>query len=246
MLKAVRQHYYQAAYVRSAASSPHECPVCGQGLRKFMRSRWGDSVCCVCRSHERHRLVWLFFQRQTNLFDGRPKSMLHVAAEEQFQMRLGPALGAGYLTADLLSPRAMVRMDITDIQYPGSHFDVIYCSHVLEHVPDDRAAMREFARVLKPDGWSVLLVPIFGEKTFEDPAVTSPQDRLRVFGQEDHVRIYGPDFADRLVESGMEVRKFLPTDFLSVREMARFDLTALAGDIFLCKKRTPPGGVAAG
>jgi len=96
---------------------------------------------------------------------------------------LGNQLNDGYLTADLSNPKAMVKMDITDIQYPDESFDVIYCSHVLEHVPDDRKAMQEFFRVLKKDGWAVLLVPIVGELTFEDPSIVDPVERTKIFGQ---------------------------------------------------------------
>jgi ubiquinone/menaquinone biosynthesis C-methylase UbiE len=110
------------------------------------------------------------------------------------------------MTADLHSP-AMVKMDITNIQFPDETFDVVYCSHVLEHVPDDRKAMREFYRVLKSNGWAVLLVPIIVEKTFEDPSIDKPKDRLRLFGQSDHVRKYGRDYVDRLRESGFSVSK---------------------------------------
>jgi SAM-dependent methyltransferase len=109
-----------------------------------------------------------------------------------------------------MNPRAMVRMDITDIQYPKDTFDVIYCSHVLEHVVDDRKAMREFHRVLRPDGWALLLVPITVEKTFEDPSVTDPEERLSVFGQEDHVRCYGPDYVERLRNPDSRFVSFAP------------------------------------
>ena len=113
-------------------------------------------------------------------------------------------IGEGYITADLLDPRVRVRMDITDIPYPNNFFDVIFCSHVLEHVPNDRRAMQEFSRVLKHEGWAVIMVPCFPErgKTFEDPSVTDPAERLRLFWQEDHVRLYGNDFVERLEASG--------------------------------------------
>jgi SAM-dependent methyltransferase len=128
-------------------------------------------------------------------------------------------------------------MDITDIQYPDESFDVIFCSHVLEHVPDDRKAMREFARVLKSSGWAVILVPCFPDrgKTFEDWSVTDPAEWLKVFGQADHVRVYGNDFADRLQECGFDVRVVHPCDFLSPKDMKRFDVEW--GDIFLSTKR---------
>jgi SAM-dependent methyltransferase len=162
--------------------------------------------------------------------------MLHVAPESQFVNRLAAAVGTGYITADLLDPKAMVRMDITNIQYPNEFFDVIYCSHILEHIPNDRLAMLEFARVLKPNGFAVILVPIVRDKTFEDPSVTDPKERLRFFGQADHVRAYGPDFVERLREAGMTVRKYSASDFLGWKEIVRFNLTKLSGDIFYCTK----------
>ena len=112
------------------------------------------------------------------------------AKRGEFERLLKKQLGSGYLTSDIRHPRAMVKMDITDIQYPDNPFDVIYCSHVLEHVPDDRRALSEFYRILKPTGWAILLVPIIAEKTFEDPSITDPSERLKLFGQADHVRGY--------------------------------------------------------
>lgn len=130
-------------------------------------------------------------------------------------------------------------MDVTDIQYEDGSFDVIYCSHVLEHVPDDRKAMAEFHRVLKPDGWAILLVPITASKTIEDPSVTAPEDRLRLFGQEDHVRKYGPDYIDRLINAGFAVKEIAATDFLSERGIRRMEVqTHVAGNIFLCTKQS--------
>jgi SAM-dependent methyltransferase len=189
-----------------------------------------------CNSLERHRLVWLYFERMTNLFDGVPKKMLHVAPEPMLQGLLKERLGSGYLTGDLFSPAAMVRMDITDIQYGAEEFDVIYCSHVLEHVSDDRRAMREFWRVLNPHGWAVLLVPMGTGRTFEDPSVTDPAERARLFGQEDHVRAYGPDYVDRLGEAGFQVRVTKPADFLSAREIVHMGITDAAGEVYCCTK----------
>ncbi len=144
----------------------------------------------------------------TDLFDGNSKRMLHVAPEKALQRKFEKLPNLDYLTGDLNERSAMVKMDITDIQFPNHSFDVIYCSHVLEHVSDDRRAMREFARVLKPVSWAVLLVPVKGDVTFEDPSVTSPEDRESLFGQFDHVRNYGLDFRDRLEEAGFKARIF--------------------------------------
>ena len=162
--------------------------------------------------------------------------MLHVAPERPLEVRLRDELGEGYLTADLLDRRAMVQMDITDIQYPDQTFDVIYCSHVLEHVPDDKKAMREFHRVLKNDGWAILLVPITSDSTYEDASITSAEDRLQAFGQDDHVRRYGPDYADRLREAGFQVKISKPADVASSEEIARMGLTDAGGEIYYCTK----------
>jgi len=215
------------------------CPVCKKSSRKFGEAgiaKRSDAQCIFCGSLERGRLVWLYFEKMTNLFDQNPKQMLHVAPESYFEKSLKRQMGSGYLTADLKNPGVMVQMDITDIQYPNETFDVIYCSHVLEHVLDDKRAMREFYRVLKSDGWAVILVPIMSEKTFEDPSVTHPSERLRLFGQEDHVRIYGPDFAERLREAGFVVKIVRPTDFLKNEEIVRMGITKSAGEIYLCTK----------
>ncbi|MBI3831903.1 MAG: methyltransferase domain-containing protein [Planctomycetes bacterium] len=216
------------------------CPVCGMPSRKF--SAYGlaqrpDAQCMYCGAVERHRLVWLYWKMKTDLFDGRPKKMLHVAPEPAFEGLLRRRLGAGYLTADLFDARAMVKMDVGKIQYPNETFDVVYCSNVLEHVPDDRQALREFLRVLKPDGWAIVQVPVVAERTFEDPAITAPAERLKAYGQADHVRIYGPDFIERLKEAGFKVRVTALSDFLSPKETVRMGITKHAGEIYYCTKR---------
>jgi SAM-dependent methyltransferase len=144
-------------------------------------------------------------------------------------------LGSGYLTADLLDPRAMERMDVTNVPHRNGSFDVIYCSHVLEHVPDDRRAMREFFRVLKPSGWALLLVPIRVPHTVEDPSIVDPAKRRELFGQEDHVRRYGPDFADRLRGVGFAVKTISAADVLDKDDIERMEL-AHTEPMYLCTK----------
>ena len=160
------------------------CPICGRSSRRFRK--FGviprdDAQCPHCGSLERHRLLWIYVSRETNLFDGTPKKMLHFAPELCLQSMFKKRLGDNYLTADLFDPHAMIKMDITNIEYPDQSFDVIYCSHVLEHVLDDRKAMREFFRVLKKDGWAILLVPDGSKTTFEDPSIIEPEERLKAF-----------------------------------------------------------------
>jgi predicted SAM-dependent methyltransferase len=184
------------------------CPVCRTHLRSFTSYDAGriECECPVCRSLERHRLAWLFFTRKTNLFDGVPKKFLHIAPEWTFVEVFSRMRFLKYITADIASPLAMVHLDVTALPFTDKYFDVIFCSHVLEHVPNDQTAMREFYRVLKPGGWFLPDVPVLRDTTFEDPSITGSEERERVFGQSDHVRIYGRDFKGRLENAGFQVR----------------------------------------
>jgi SAM-dependent methyltransferase len=171
-----------------------------------------------------------------DFFQMPPRKMLHVAPEAVLEERFRPLLGAGYVTADLLAAKVDVRMDITNIQYPDASFDFIYCSHVLEHVPDDRKAMREFRRVLSSNGVAILTVPITADQTVEDPSIEDPKERLRLFGQEDHVRRYGRDYASRLKEEGFSVTEIRPRDVLTSGEIEKMGITSAAGEIYACKE----------
>ncbi len=235
ILRHIRSYFYHIIY----KGNGRYCPVCQRSSSKFGDAGLvprHDARCYFCGSLERHRLVWLYFERMTNLLDGRPKKMLHVAPETVFAELLATKLKEGYLTADLYDPKVMVKMDITDIHYDDASFDVIYCSHVLEHVPDDQKAMREFRRVLTEGGWAILQVPTTAKKTFEDPSVTDPVKRRELFGQEDHVRQYGPDFAERLLAAGFHVHTIYPSDFLSNEEITQMGITDAAGEIYYCTK----------
>lgn len=179
-----------------------EKKVVGGGFRPLAR-------CPVCKSTDRERLLYLYLTQKTDLFT-RPHKVLHVAPEPGLEALFESRPEIDYLTADLSSPRVRVRMDITAIDFPDQHFDVILCNHVLEHIPDDRQAMRELHRVLSADGWAILQVPIglALDATFEDFSVTDPAQRETVFGQSDHVRIYARDYRQRLVDAGFEVETF--------------------------------------
>lgn len=215
------------------------CPVCDKSSRRFRHFgllKREDAQCVHCQALERHRFLWLYILRNTDLFNSTPKKMLHVAPESCFESRLKKRLGDNYITADLYNPGAMVNMDITNIAYPDESFDVIYCSHVLEHVQDDKRAMREFYRVLKNDGWAILLVPITSEKTFEDPSIVVPSERIKYFGKEDHVRNYGLDYVDRLREAGFSVEVSKVNDLVQSHEAIRMGLSRDSGEIYYCTK----------
>jgi len=203
----------------------YECPICGSRLRRFRPAGRRVPVltdrhvigggyrpngrCPVCLANDRARLIYLYLLRKTNLFSAGAK-LLHVAPESGLSRIMLQHGNIDYLTADISSDSAMVKMDITKIGYPDGFFDVIICNHVLEHVIDDRRAMRELYRVLRPGGWGILQVPISQslDATYEDFSVTDPAERERVFGQADHVRIYAIDYPDRLRASGFETSVF--------------------------------------
>ena len=235
-LRAEVKNYFAT---RSYHGTGRFCPVCEKSSRRF--EHYGvvprpDALCMRCHALERHRLLWLFMKQRTDLFDGRRKAVLHVAPEPCLESRFRRQLGRDYLTADLCNAAAMVKMDITDIRYPDESFDVIYCSHVLEHVTEDRRAMREFHRVLKPQGWAILLVPIVGETTFEDASIVDPAERERVFGQFDHVRNYGLDYPERLSDAGFHVEVTRIEDLASQSDAERMGLTPVAGEIYFCTR----------
>lgn len=195
------------------------CPMCGSHLRKFIPlyrpyHRW----CPVCQSLARHRFVWHYFQQGLLPQRGTNLRVLHVAPEKAIQNLFQSLPGIQYLSGDLFNKSAMVKMDICDIHYPDDSFDIIFCSHVLEHVSDDRQALSEFKRVLSSQGQLMLMVPIIGDKTIEDPSIIDPVDRERVFGQLDHVRAYGSDFPEIVRSQGFEVQTYQPKDFLNSDE----------------------------
>lgn len=185
------------------------CPVCNGHFCKLLPfgiNPRPNAQCPRCSSLERHRLIWLYLREKTNFFTARLK-VLHFAPERCFQGRFKSMPNLDYITADLDSPFADRKIDIIAIPFEDETFDCVFCSHVLEHVPDDRKAMREIYRILKRGGWAILQVPIDNrrEKTFEDPAVTDPKEREKLFGQWDHVRIYGKDYKNRLEKAGFKV-----------------------------------------
>jgi SAM-dependent methyltransferase len=184
------------------------CPCCGKHCTDWSdwSSTYRNVVCPNCDSQPRHRLFSLYLKERTD-FEHKNLKVLHFAPERILRKQFSSMPNLDYTTADLNDSSVDIKIDITEIPYADNTFDVIFCSHVLEHVPNDRKAMSELARVLKPGGWAYLQVPLDRkrEKTFEDPNIVSPEDRLRYYWQEDHVRLYGLDYKDRLEQTGFIV-----------------------------------------
>ncbi len=170
-------------------------------------------------SLERHRLLWLFLKNETHFFS-QPLKVLHFAPEQAFYHRFKKLSHLEYTTTDLNSPLADVKADICNLPFDDHKFDVILCNHVLEHIPDDTKAMSEIFRILKPGGWAILQIPqdLSREKTFEDNSITDPSERTKIFGQYDHVRVYGMDYFDKLKQVGFEVKPVTYTDHFSAQD----------------------------
>lgn len=182
------------------------CPLCGSKPRYFRPAGILErSQCPECGSHQRHRLAWIALHQLTPLFDGKPRRILHVAPEDAVAKLLKAIPNANYRSCDLDPQLADEQVDLTAMPFADGSLDFIYCSHVLEHIPDDRKAMQEIRRVLSPQGFALIMVPIFRAITDEDPSVTDPEERTRRFGQFDHVRVYGEDFCDRLRDAGLSL-----------------------------------------
>ena len=196
-------------YSLSATGSEFHCPVCKNDLSKFVKfgiDTINELHCPFCGSLGRERLLWLIIENRT-LITKSPCSLLEIAPVECFMKNFSSIQNLKYMSGDLNSSLAMVKLDITEMPIDDSSFDYVICSHVLEHVPDDHKAITELARVIKPSGTLFILNPVDfdRENTFEDFSITDPKERLLYFGQEDHVRIYGKDYISRLEAGGLNV-----------------------------------------
>lgn len=192
------------------------CPVCRARCAAFVtdpRTGRPDAGCPVCDSRERHRAVWPYLMRCTPLARAGLR-VLHVAPEPSFEHRLRRFGNLEYTTLDLDRRDVDFQEDLTKLSFEDDRFDFIICNHVLEHIRDDAAAMREMFRVLGPGGFAEITVPgpepalgfpVPLERTREDPSVITREERQQRYGHPGHVRQYGADLADRLGAAGFEV-----------------------------------------
>ena len=229
---------FLALYLRG---KKYEDPIDGKTFRKFLPYGYGSPRANVLSpstlSLERHRLLWLYLTRETDFFS-KPLKVLHVAPEQAFYKRFKNQKNLTYITTDLYSPLADVKAYLCALPFEDDSFDVIFCNHVLEHIPDDTQAMCELYRVMKKGGWGIFQVPqdINRAHTFEDDTITDPAERTRIFGQYDHVRVYGLDYFDRLRQVGFEVEEIVYSTHFTAEEIERYRI--VPQEILpLCKKQ---------
>lgn len=187
-------------------------------------------------SLERHRLFWLYLKNETTFFKQNHK-VLHFAPEQAFYKRFLKLKNIDYTTTDLNSPIADVKADICNLPFEDNSFDFIICNHVLEHIPDDRKAMKELYRVLSFGGTAIIQVPYDATltTTYEDNSITDPKERAKIFGQYDHVRIYGMDYFNKLADVGFQVEAVDYTNTLTDKEINTYRLAK--GELIpVCRK----------
>lgn len=204
-------------------------PIDGKNFRKFLPYGYEtpreNVLSPSTLSLERHRLLWLYLKRESDFFTGQHK-VLHFAPEQAFYSRFRKMKNLDYTTTDLNSPLADVKADICDLPFEDSSFDIILCNHVLEHIPDDKKAMSELFRVMKKGGWGIFQIPqdLSRATTFEDDSITDKKKRAEIFGQYDHVRIYGLDYFQKLEDAGFNVSPIAYSEQLTEAEADRFRL----------------------
>ncbi len=204
-------------------------PIDGKKFKSFLPYGYGKQRNNVLSpstlSLERHRLLWLYLKNETDFFSVE-KKILHFAPEQAFYKRFKKMKNLDYVTTDLNSPLADVKADICNLPFKDNEFDMILCNHVLEHIPDDTKAMQELYRVLKVGGMGIFQIPqdLNRETTFEDHSITDKKERAKIFGQYDHVRIYGRDYFDKLKSIGFKVDEVDYTSKLSTEDITNYCL----------------------
>jgi SAM-dependent methyltransferase len=206
-------------------------PIDGKSFRKFLPYGYGkqreNALSPSTLSLERHRLMWLFLRDETNFFTSKNKlKVLHIAPEQCFLDIFRKQQNLEYITSDIASPIADVKADICNLPFKESEFNVVFCNHVLEHITNDTKAMQELYRVLKPGGFGIFQIPqdLLRTTTFEDNTITDKKERAQIFGQYDHVRVYGRDYFLKLRAIGFKVDEVDYTKKIAPEKLERFCL----------------------
>jgi SAM-dependent methyltransferase len=233
-----RKSYYKISSIRYSGNK-YFCPICEKGFSKFLKgpgSTRENSRCPGCGSLERQRLLWLYLLNEIKIKE-RNITLLYIAPDFALQTKLKKLNNINYTSIDLDSSLAMQKTDITNLDFSDNSFNAIICYHVLEHVEDDRKALSEIFRILKSNGWAILQSPVdlSREITFEDDTIKLSKEREKAFGQKDHVRIYGKDYAKRLKNAGFIVIEDNFIDKFSFQEKEKY---LLDNDevIYYCRK----------
>ena len=220
--------------------STYTDPIDGKSYRRFLPYGYAkvreNVLAPGTLSLERHRLFWLYLKNETTFFSA-PLRVLHFAPEQAFVQKFKKQKNLTYTTTDLNSPIADVKADICDLPFKDNSFDFIICNHVLEHIPDDTKAMQELYRVLAPSGTAIVQVPYDAKReiTFEDNTITDQSERTRIFGQYDHLRVYGMDYFKKLSSVGFNVNALDYTSGISSDDIERYRLCK--GELLpVCKK----------
>ena len=215
-------------------------PIDGKSFKTFLpygyENQRPNVLAPSTLSLERHRLLWLYLKNETTLFT-KPHKLLHFAPEQAFLKEFKKLTNLKYTTTDLLSPIADVKADICNLPFKDNSFDFILCNHVLEHIPDDTKAMQELFRVLAINGTAILQIPqdLNRNITFEDNTITDPKERAKIFGQYDHLRVYGLDYFNKLRNIGFNVEEVDYTNTLTNKQIDTYRLAK--GEIIpVCKK----------
>jgi len=215
-------------------------PINGKSYRKFLPYGYvkqrDNALSPGTLSLERHRLLWLYLNNETNFFSKTLK-VLHVAPEQCFYKLFKNLKKINYTTFDLNSPLADIKGDICNLPFKENSFDFILCNHVLEHINDDNKAMKELYRVLNKNGTAILQVPINqkSSKTLEDSSIVDKKERIEKFGQYDHIRLYGLDYFKKLESFGFKVNPLKYSKEFTEGEIIKYGL--IKDEIIpVCKK----------
>ena len=220
--------------------STYTDPIDGKSYRRFLPYGYAkvreNVLAPGTLSLERHRLFWLYLKNETTFFSA-PLRVLHFAPEQAFVQKFKKQKNLTYTTTDLNSPIADVKADICNLPFEDNAFDIVFCNHVLEHITDDTKAMQELYRVLAPSGTAIVQVPYDAKReiTFEDNTITDQSERTRIFGQYDHLRVYGMDYFKKLSSIGFNVNALNYTSSISSDDIERYRLCK--GELLpVCKK----------
>lgn len=242
-LVVIKLERFAVNFLKKNSTKSFFCPICktfsysfdpkvnlfkNEGPRK-------NEKCPKCKSFKRHRFIYCFLEHQ-GLLDISNLRVLHIAPERCFLKTFEKMWGKNYITADLNAKNVKMEMDITKVQIKDETFDFILCNHVLEHIEDDKRALSELFRLLKKGGKVVVTVPISGEKTFEDFKIKDPKERLKYFGQKDHVRKYGLDIVKKLAKVGFEVKIITPIDIMNKSGIKKYAINPKER-VFFCFKK---------